>query len=95
MESKRLAWAMDMNMVKVSCDCLHLTFSAYVRSKLHSSYITVIIHKNKFVAPDGTHTNNIENVWPNLKMELKRMHGSQGQMLDRHIDGYMYRYNKV
>ena len=24
MESKRLAWALDMNMVKVSCDCLHL-----------------------------------------------------------------------
>ena len=23
-ESKRLAWIMDMNMVKVSCDCLHL-----------------------------------------------------------------------
>ena len=23
-ECKRLAWAMDMNMVKVSCDCLHL-----------------------------------------------------------------------
>ena len=24
MESKRLAWAMEMNMAKVSCDCLHL-----------------------------------------------------------------------
>ena len=23
-ECKRLAWAMDINMVKVSCDCLHL-----------------------------------------------------------------------
>ena len=23
-ESKRLAWDLDMNMVKVSCDCLHL-----------------------------------------------------------------------
>ena len=23
-ESKRLAWELDMNMVKVSCDCLHL-----------------------------------------------------------------------
>ena len=54
----------------------------------------VVIHKNEFVAPDGTHTNNIENVWANLKMELKRMHCSQGQMLDGHIDEYMYRYNR-
>ena len=43
---------------------------------------------------DCTHTNNIENVWAHLKMELKRMHGSQGVMLDGHINEYIYQYNR-
>ena len=53
----------------------------------------IVIHKNEFAAMDGTHTNNIENIWANLKMELRRICGSQGAMLDEHIDEYMYRYN--
>ena len=54
----------------------------------------VIIHKNEFVTHDGVHTNSIENVWSNLKAHLKSVHGSQGTMLDKHIDEYQYRYKR-
>ena len=54
----------------------------------------VIIHKNEFVMHDGVHTNSIENVWSNLKAHLKSVHGSQGIMLDGHIDEYQYKYNR-
>ena len=52
-----------------------------------------VIHKKEFVARDGTHTNYIENVWSNLKMHLKSIHGSQGEMVDGHVDEFGYRYN--
>ena len=48
----------------------------------------VVIHKNEFVTHDGVHMNSIENVWSNLKAHLKSVHGSQGTMLDGHIDEY-------
>ena len=54
----------------------------------------VIIHKNEFVTYDGVHMHAIENVWSNLKVHLKSVHGSQGNMLDGHIDEYQYRYNR-
>ena len=54
----------------------------------------VIIHKNEFVMYDGVHMNSIENVWSNLKAHLKSVCGSQGNMLDEHIDEYQYRYNR-
>ena len=43
---------------------------------------------------DGVHTNSIENVWSNLKVHLRSVHGSQGIMLDGYIDEYQYRYNR-
>ena len=54
----------------------------------------VLIHKNEFVTHDGVHTNSIENMWNNLKAHLKFVHGSQGTILDGHIDEYQYRYNR-
>ena len=48
----------------------------------------VVIHKNEFVTHHGVHTNSIENVSSNLKAHLKSVCGSQGNMLDRHIDEY-------
>ena len=53
----------------------------------------IVIHKREFMTIDGIHTNYIENVWGNLKMELKHLRGSQGRMVDGHIDDYMYHYN--
>ena len=53
------------------------------------------IHKEHFVNPiDGTHSNWIENIWGNLKIKLKSLRGSQRRMLDRHLDEYVYRYNR-
>ena len=54
----------------------------------------VIIHKYKFVTQQGVHTHYIENVWADLKLELKRLRGSQDLMLDGHIDEYFYCYNR-
>ena len=54
----------------------------------------VVIHKDCYVTPDGIHTNWIENFWSNLKAILKSVCGSQGSMLDAHIDEYVYRYNR-
>ena len=62
----------------------------------HMNYIhNVVIHKNCFVDPlTKTHMNWIENFWANLKSVLKAVRGSQGSMLDGHIDEYIYRYNR-
>ena len=54
-----------------------------------------VIHKDYFVDPvTKVHTNWIENFWSNLKSVLKSVRGSQGSMMDRHIDEYIYRYNR-
>ena len=53
------------------------------------------IHKEHFVNPlDSTHSNWIENIWSNLKQKFKAIRGSQSQMLDGHVDEYVYRYNR-
>ena len=62
----------------------------------HMNYIhNVVIHKNCFVDPlTKIHMNWIENFPANLKSVLKAVRGSQGSMLDSHIDKYIYRYNR-
>ena len=52
------------------------------------------VHERQYVAHDGTHSNWIENFWSNLKIKLKGKRGSQGRMLDGHLDEYVYRYNR-
>ena len=65
----------------------HLDYMNYV----HNS----VVHKNHYVDPiTGHHSNWIENLWANLKIKLKSLRGSQGHMLDGHIDEYMYKYNR-
>ena len=55
----------------------------------------IVIHKECFVNENtGVHTNWIEGFWGNLKMKLKSIRGSQKQMLDRHLDEFIYRYNR-
>ena len=54
-----------------------------------------VVHEREFVNRiTGTHTNYIENVWSNLKIHLKGLRGSQGPMLDGHVDEFIYRYNR-
>ena len=54
-----------------------------------------VVHKNYLVDPvTGVHTNYIENLWSNLKAVLKSKRGSQGKMLEGHLDEFMYRYNR-
>ena len=54
-----------------------------------------VIHDQHYVNPvTNEHTNWIENFWSNLKYKLKIVKGSQGRMVDGHIDKFLYRYNR-
>ena len=77
---QHVQWGMTINSdgVKVYKGLIHMGF-------VHKT----VIHKREFVAQDGTHTNYTENVWSNLKAHLKSIHGSQGAMLDGHIDEFV------
>ena len=49
------------------------------------------IHNHRYVDPvTGIHSNWIENFWANLKIKRKSLRGSQGRMLDGHLDEYIY-----
>ena len=52
------------------------------------------VHERRYVSQDGTHSDWIENFWSNLKIKLKSKCGSQGSMLDGHIDEYLYCYSR-
>ena len=54
-----------------------------------------VVHERYYVDPNtGIHSNWIENFWGNMKIKLKSVRGSQGDMLDGRIDEYLYRYNR-
>ena len=50
--------------------------------------------QGEYVAPDGTHTNTIENLWSVLKAKFKQMRGTKQQHLPLYIDEFMYRWNR-
>ncbi len=52
-----------------------------------------VCHQDSFVAPNGTHTNNIESYWSHLKNHFRSMNGTNRNMLPLHVDEYMYRHN--
>lgn len=51
-------------------------------------------HKESYVAPDGTHTNCIENFWTHLKNNLKEKHGVSNDKLPGHLDEFIWRWNR-
>lgn len=52
-------------------------------------------HKEHLVDPDtGVHTNWIENLWSVLKSVTKSLRGSQQEMLEGHVDEFIYRFNR-
>jgi hypothetical protein len=54
----------------------------------------VVNHSIGFVAPDGTHTNNIENVWSRMKSEMTKEHGVKRTEIDFWLAEFTYRqYN--
>ena len=54
-----------------------------------------VVHEHHYVNPlNGVHSNHIENLWSNMKAVLKSLHGSQGLMLDSHLDEFMCWYNR-
>ena len=48
----------------------------------------------EYVAPDGTHTNTIENLWSHIKVHFKQMRGTKESMLPIHLDEFIYRWNR-
>ena len=53
-----------------------------------------VCHEDNFVNPDdGTHTNNIENLWANLKTKLRNGRGVREEHLPAHIDEFVWRWN--
>jgi hypothetical protein len=51
-------------------------------------------HSIGFVAPDGMHTNNIENVWSRMKSEMTKEHGVKRTEIDLWLAEFTYRqYN--
>ncbi len=48
-------------------------------------------HSVTFVAPSGTHTQNIESYWNRVKTKLKRMKGCHEHQLASYLDEFMYR----
>ena len=54
-----------------------------------------VVHEHHYVDPlTGVHSNHIENLWSNMKSVFKTIRGSQSDMLDGHLDEYMYCYNR-
>ncbi|WUR02938.1 DDE-TNP-IS1595 domain-containing protein [Vairimorpha necatrix] len=51
----------------------------------------VVNHSIGFLSPDGIHTNNIENVWSQLKSEMTKEHGVKRSEIDTWLDEFMYR----
>ena len=51
-------------------------------------------HTVEYVAFDGTHTNNIENLWVNMKSKFKSMRGTRESTMALHIDEFQYRWNR-
>lgn len=53
-----------------------------------------VCHKENYVAPDGTHTNTIENHWLHLKNFLREKHGVYTTNLAAYLDEHLYRWNR-
>ena len=81
---------------RVNQNCTIHTDGAQVYKILKHHYThKSVVHDRNYVDPvTGVHTNSIENFWGNLKMKLKSVRGSQKQMLDGHLDEFVYRYNR-
>ena len=53
-----------------------------------------INHQETYVAPDGTHTNNIESVWACVETKMRSMRGTTKELVALHLDEFMYRWNR-
>ncbi len=73
---------------------IHSDEAAMYRNLTSDGFIhKTVCHQDNFVAPNGTHTNNIESYWGHLKNHFRRMNGTNRNMLPLHVDEYMYRHN--
>ena len=55
-------------------------------------YHQTVNHSRNFVDPETrAHTQNVENLWKNLKQKFKRMLGVHGTQLESHIDEFLWR----
>lgn len=51
----------------------------------------IVNHSEGFVAPDGTHTNNIEGFWSHLKSQMRKENGVKRENLDSWLIEYEFK----
>ena len=75
-----------------TCSSSSVEWKAYqkIQSELGFEHHTVN-HSKRFVAPDGTHTQNIESYWNRIKQLIKRMNGCHRDFLHWYLQEFMYR----
>ena len=57
----------------------------------HVASHSTVNHSVEFVAPSGTHTQNIESYWNRVKMRIKRMKGCREIEISGYLDQFMWR----
>ena len=61
----------------------------------HHGYIhKTVKHKAEYKSADGTHTNNIENVWSHVKYQNKNTRGTYVRKFPLYIDEFIYKWNR-
>lgn len=56
---------------------------------------SIVNHSVGFVAPDGTHTNNMEGFWAHLKSSMRKEHGVGREMIDLWLAEYTFKRRYV
>ena len=96
-ERKNCETIIPIIMQRVGHGCTIHSDGAKVYKRLRFLHYThnSVIHERHYVDPiTGIHTNWIENFWSNLKTKIKAIRGSSCEMLNGHLDEYIYRYNR-
>ena len=62
----------------------------YMRLKKMGYGHKSVKHKSEYVTNRGVHTNNIENLWTNIKSANKKMTGCNRRHMSLHIDEFVY-----
>ena len=60
----------------------------------HGFVHRTVKHKETYKSLDGTHTNNIENLWSQVKYVNKKTKGTCAKHFAMHIDEFLYRKNR-
>ena len=88
-----ILWLKNHILLSSSMDCEHCSNPMYqkIQSELGFEHHSRVNHSKRFVAPDGTHTQNIESYWNRIKQLIKRMNGCHRDFLHWYLQEFMCR----